>query len=346
MPLSPPKKLEAAVAFFIPAASREHVLGDLHERCRSPWQYAREALRTVPMVVLGRMLRTARPEVVALEGAALCLVYWIAAWQAGAADLLRVVTAAMIGLAALLVRDAYCAADQGPRPVTALEGALLALLVQLSMAALGWGLAIPAKASGMACFLSAALIFAMRMMYPGQRTARPLTQSLAEVPGRALRFERMVRQRNLREYAGAVFVIGAFGFAAWKAADMQRIVPAVLFTLGASFLSLYLYKRGTPSSPPAPLSGLEHLRFYRAEVERQRGLLKTVWWWYLGPLMPGFVAILIGQLAAKPEEWPRHLLSSIPLVLLLWGVGWLNRREAEHLRREIESLNAIEKEAQ
>lgn len=346
MPLSPPKKLEAVVAFFIPAASREHVLGDLHERYRSPRQYAWDALRTVPMVVLGRILRTARPELVVLEGAALCLVYWTAAWQAGAVDLLRVVAAAMIGLAALLVRDAYCASGPRPRAITAFEGAFFALLAQLSLAALGWVLALPAKAAGAGCFLSALAIFAMRMSYPGERTARPVTQSLAEVPERALRFERVVRQRNLREYVAALLVIAGFGFAAWKAADLQRIVPAVLFTLGASFLSLHLYTRGTPSRPPTPISGIEHLRFYRAEVERQRVLLKTIWWWYLGPLIPGFVAILIGQFATKPGAWPRHLLAAVPLVLMLWGVARLNRCEADHLGREIESLNAIEKEAQ
>jgi hypothetical protein len=43
----PSNVAEAIVAFFLPAARREEVLGDLHERYRSPGQYAWEAIRVI-----------------------------------------------------------------------------------------------------------------------------------------------------------------------------------------------------------------------------------------------------------------------------------------------------------
>jgi hypothetical protein len=54
----PSKTAEAIVAIFVPAVCREEVLGDLHERYRSPGQYALDAVRTVPLVIYSRILRT------------------------------------------------------------------------------------------------------------------------------------------------------------------------------------------------------------------------------------------------------------------------------------------------
>jgi FtsH-like protein len=54
----PSKTAEAIVAVFLPPSCREVVLGDLHERYRSPGQYALDAMRTVPMVIYSRITRT------------------------------------------------------------------------------------------------------------------------------------------------------------------------------------------------------------------------------------------------------------------------------------------------
>jgi hypothetical protein len=40
----PPENLEKIVRWLVPAASREHVLGDLNERYRSPGKYLVDAL--------------------------------------------------------------------------------------------------------------------------------------------------------------------------------------------------------------------------------------------------------------------------------------------------------------
>ena len=53
----PSKLAETIVGFFLPAERREEVLGDLYERYRSPGQYAWDAVRTVPYVILSGLLR-------------------------------------------------------------------------------------------------------------------------------------------------------------------------------------------------------------------------------------------------------------------------------------------------
>ena len=58
----PTKTAETVVAFFVPPACREEVLGDLYERFRSPGQYCFDAIRTVPLVIASRVRRTADPQ--------------------------------------------------------------------------------------------------------------------------------------------------------------------------------------------------------------------------------------------------------------------------------------------
>lgn len=58
----PTKTAEAVVAFFVPPACREEVLGDLYERYRSPGQYWFDALRIAPLVIASRVRRTADPQ--------------------------------------------------------------------------------------------------------------------------------------------------------------------------------------------------------------------------------------------------------------------------------------------
>ena len=47
----PPELMEKIVRLLAPPASREHVMGDLSERYRSPGQYLTEALRSLPFII-------------------------------------------------------------------------------------------------------------------------------------------------------------------------------------------------------------------------------------------------------------------------------------------------------
>jgi hypothetical protein len=56
----PSKWAEAIAGLLLPRERREEILGDLHERYRSPWHYALDALRIVPLVVLSEFYRVIR----------------------------------------------------------------------------------------------------------------------------------------------------------------------------------------------------------------------------------------------------------------------------------------------
>jgi hypothetical protein len=76
----PSKIAEAVVSVLVPPACREEVVGDLHERFKSPLQYAADALHTVPLVIISRMRRTADPQILVVQAFALYMSFLGAAW--------------------------------------------------------------------------------------------------------------------------------------------------------------------------------------------------------------------------------------------------------------------------
>src|SRR6185295_4003246 len=61
METRPTALAEAVVRALVPPASREHVLGDLQERCTSTRQYLLDALAALPFIVGSRIRRTTHP---------------------------------------------------------------------------------------------------------------------------------------------------------------------------------------------------------------------------------------------------------------------------------------------
>jgi hypothetical protein len=109
----PSKPAETVVAFFIPPACREEVLGDLYERYRSPRQYGFDALRTIPLVIVSRMRRTADPQALVIQAFALYSSFLGAAWLTEGAlpreqwGFLRLAIPAGIAMLGLILEDTY-----------------------------------------------------------------------------------------------------------------------------------------------------------------------------------------------------------------------------------------------
>jgi len=120
--LTPPAWLERAVLALIPPLARETVAGDLCEIYESPRQYAREAARTIPFVIVSQMRRN-------LNAPALLV-------QLALADaLLGPMTAALL-LPVLLLRDAWQPVAR-PSAHDAIRGTMIiALLAMIAVQAL------------------------------------------------------------------------------------------------------------------------------------------------------------------------------------------------------------------
>jgi hypothetical protein len=159
--------------------------------------------------------------------------------------------------------------------------------------------------------------------------------SLAQVREEARSFARTIHRRNRREYWAAALVILFFG---WHAVGAERLWERgglLLLVAGTIYVVVQLARRGSARMPPAEASCLD---FHRAELERQRDLLRGIWSWYLLPLVPGLAVLLGGQVLAHPASAWRVGAYALFCALLFAGIGWLNRRAALELERRIEEL--------
>jgi len=171
----PSKTAEAIVAVFVPPACREEVLGDLHERYSSAGQYGLDALRTIPLVIVSRIRRTADPQVLLMQALALYASFLGAAWLKDRAflsepwGLVRLAIPAGMAMLGLILEDAY--AKPGRRSqLSVARGPVLGL--GLALASQGMfrisnpDLAVPNWIAAYGCAISLLLSSAVRMLFP------------------------------------------------------------------------------------------------------------------------------------------------------------------------------------
>jgi len=179
--------------------------------------------------------------------------------------------------------------------------------------------------------------------------------SLDALRRKSQKLESRVVWRNLREYAASTIVIASFGYYIWKFPAPLVRLGCVLVIAGALFMVYTLHKRGAAKAVPAELAFRTCLEFHRRELERQRDLLRGVWTWYLLPFVPGLAVFLLGLYRwtmAQPNA-PAHVrvimitfaLVAAGCALVFAGVGKLNQWAARRIQREIDALNALEKES-
>ena len=143
---------EAIAAILIPPACREEVLGDLYERNATPQQYFCDALRTVPLVIAGRIRRTSDLRLLAMYAIVLYFSFYAAAWFEVQSllyerwGLWRLAIPWAFGLLALVLEEAYAKPGEASvvrllrGPIAALSAAFLS---QAALWASGSHLTLP-----------------------------------------------------------------------------------------------------------------------------------------------------------------------------------------------------------
>ncbi|MEZ6023153.1 MAG: hypothetical protein R3C16_07045 [Hyphomonadaceae bacterium] len=167
--------------------------------------------------------------------------------------------------------------------------------------------------------------------------------SLADIHVRAERFQSRIGQRNLIEYIAAASVVGVFGWFALTIPLAIAQLGSLLIIAGALYVTWKLRSiAGGQQKDPA----VSWADFHRSELMRQRDALRSVWRWYLGPLLPGFLVFVAGVVFA-PEN-PAPLLAKLAMLVSVLGfgaavfgfIGWINAIGAKRLDQEIAKLDA------
>lgn len=171
-----------------------------------------------------------------------------------------------------------------------------------------------------------------------------IRMSVDEIRRRAGKFHKKIYWRNAREYVAALVVVVFCGFMVWRVSDALTRVGLGLMIAGMLYLIWHLHRKGSARSLPAEMGLASGLDFFRRELERQRDLLRSVWLWYLGPLIPGPVVLMVAKARTNPDHL-RHIGLSLASALFafLYVLVWmLNQRAGRSLQRQIDELNALE----
>jgi len=169
-----------------------------------------------------------------------------------------------------------------------------------------------------------------------------IRMSVDEIHRRAGKFQKKIYWRNAREYIAALVVVVFIGFDFWRTSDALTRVAFAMIIAGVVYAMWHLHRRGSSRSLPADLGLASGIEFYRRELERQQDLLQSVGFWYLGPLIPGPVVLMVARACTHPGHL-RPIGLSLALFALVFVFIWrLNQRAARRLQSRIDELNGLE----
>jgi len=129
-----------------------------------------------------------------------------------------------------------------------------------------------------------------------------------DMASRVTKFESVIRRRDLIETAAAVFVVVFFGVFLWFVPCPTIMQFGIgIFIVGVIEAVAVLH--WTRHRDEQPEHDLPLLGFCTAEirrVDRQIQLLRSVNWWYSGPMLLGCCVMVYGVLNAIPKL-PAHI---------------------------------------
>lgn len=330
--LTPPVWLEKIVLPLIPPGAREAVAGDLWETYDSPRQYALEALRTVPLVVLSQMRRNLNAPALLLQ---FCLI-WICLDEVAAAALLPV----------LMLCDAYQPVTR-PCPRRAMRTAILvasAVLVFLQILSMSMDTVFR---SGIDRTTWTTLLFIGPMLSPlmglfrtglildGDRhifaaDAQMATDKLLE-SYRA--FTRRARWHNMLEGAGLL---------AAAAVTFHTLPADIGIALTGIFLlaAVYLLLDGAPRPAAARIDFTSLRAHFQRELMRRKHLRHFLWWLWFSPVLT-VLCVQAAERAVAAGKPMMAVFATVAAALLCFLIGALNREYGGRMQEQVGILDRM-----
>lgn len=182
----------------------------------------------------------------------------------------------------------------------------------------------------------------MKEVWQSQKT-EGVRMAVAEVQANAGKFQRGIKNRNLREYAAAVVVLVFCGFEIWRASDLLVRSGFLLMIAGVAYVAWQLHAKASSKALPEEAGLSSYVEFQRRELERQRDALKSVWRWYLAPLVPGIAVLLAAFGRANPGHskfiWLVIAVEAVVFGAVFVGIAMLNSAAARKLQKQIDELD-------
>jgi hypothetical protein len=174
----------------------------------------------------------------------------------------------------------------------------------------------------------------------------PISVSVDDMRARSARFAQKVRRRNMAEYIACIVGAGIFTwYATWpEPATPLWPVANMMIVAGLFVIAWNLHRLTRAMTPPESASAESLIDFQRTEYVRQRDALKSVWLWYIGPVMPGLILwfIAAGDGTKTPDMLTRFvgLGGAAVISLLVFGaIIGINLLGASRLQNLIDELD-------
>ena len=158
----------------------------------------------------------------------------------------------------------------------------------------------------------------------------------------ALRFRQVIRRRNLREHVAGAAVTAVFSAYILILDGPWTRLGSLLAIAGNLYVALQIRRRGSLGTPSPDMS---LIAAHRAELERQRAALQSIWRWYLLPYVPGYIVFGIGmEIDNPPVAWASLAMHLAFGAALFAGILALNMAAARQLQREIDELDDLQRD--
>ena len=168
--------------------------------------------------------------------------------------------------------------------------------------------------------------------------------SVEQIQASAGSFQRRIQGRNAREYVAAIAVVVFFGWELSRTPDLLARIGFGLMIAGMFYMVWVLLSRGSGRPLPEDAGRSSFIEFQRSELVRQRDLLRGVWRWYLGPLIPGLAVLLatsFNHAIQAGHAFPVVFVAlfGVLVAAVFVGIAMLNGKAARKLQRQIDELD-------
>ena len=168
---------------------------------------------------------------------------------------------------------------------------------------------------------------------------------LEKVRKDADKFYHRIRRRNTIEYVACAVVIVGFTVNMFTLPHVLHKIGSALVILAAIYAPWQLHRRASAVAPEMT-GAIPTYAYLRGQLVRQRDALKTVFWWYVLPFLPGMVLVFLGNgydpamNASGPPIWVRWLIFA-GLVAFVGFIVWLNRLGARKMQRRVDEIDML-----
>lgn len=159
---------------------------------------------------------------------------------------------------------------------------------------------------------------------------------------RARELQRAVRVRNVIEQGSCVVALVVCSVMVFTAPGLWLRASMVLLIVGIGW-AMFQWRRRVRERPGSAAADTG-LAFYVRELEHKRDLHKTLWRWYILPMVPGTIALLTWIWFGDPNTRGTPAPWFSTGIVLAWIVAALlyERFKVGQYQREIDALTASE----